>query len=455
MAMSARAAASVTEIPPGPPRSLRTLIIYGPGRDPLAFFSGLAREYGDVAGIRMAGERLFLVNHPQHVKDVLVTHQRNFRKGRGLERAKRLLGEGLLTSEGAVHLRQRRLLQPAFHKDRIAAYAQVMTTYADRIQARWQDGVTLDVAEEMMRLTLSIVGKTLFDADVASHAASVGAALKDVLDSFWLTMLPMIDVLEHLPLKLFRKSRNARADLDRIIYRMIAERRANPSDRGDLLSMLLLAQDEEGDGQGMSDEQVRDEAMTIFLAGHETTANALSWTWYLLGSAPDLERRLHEEVDRVLGGRVPVLADLPRLTFVEQVITESMRLYPPAWIIGRRAIEDYPVDRYVIPARSVVVVSPYLVHRDARFFAEPERFNPDRWTPDFKAALPPFAYFPFGGGARRCIGESFAWMELILVMATLAQHWRFSIVPGHPVIPQPVVTLRMKHGLKAIATRRH
>jgi len=444
----------LTPAPPGPPRSLRSLIIYGPGRNPLTFFTGIARTYGDIALVRMAGERLFLLNHPRLVKDVLVTNQRNFRKGRGLERARRLLGEGLLTSEGAVHLRQRRLMQPAFHKDRIASYASVMTGYAERIQQGWTDGGTIDAAHEMMRLTLGVVGKTLFDADVEAHSQNVGRALTSVLESFWVTMLPFYDVLEQLPLPVFRRGREARAELDAIIYGMIAERRKSPSDRGDLLSLLLLAQDEENHGARMTDVQVRDEAMTIFLAGHETTANALSWMWYLLSDAPEVEARMHAEIDRVLGGRLPGIGDLPNLPYVEKVVTEAMRLYPPAWIIGRRAIENYPVDSYLVPARSVIVVSPYIVQRDARFFADPERFDPDRWTPEFKASLPPFAYFPFGGGSRRCIGDAFAWMELVLVASTIAQRWKLRLVPGHPVVPQPVVTLRLKHGLKMTAQRR-
>jgi cytochrome P450 len=274
------------------------------------------------------------------------------------------------------------------------------------------------------------------------------------MDSFWTTMLPFYDLLAHLPLKVFRRSKAAREQLDAIMYGMIAERRRSPRDRGDLLSMLLMAQDEEGDGGGMTDLQVRDEAMTIFLAGHETTANALAWTWYLLSGAPDVEARMHQEIDRVLGGRLPTVADLPNLEFVERVITESMRLYPPAWIIGRRATTEYPVDGYVVPARAIVVMSPYVMQRDSRFYAEADRFLPDRWTAEFKASLPPFAYFPFGGGARRCIGESFAWMELVLVASTIAQRWRLRLVPGHPVVPQPVVTLRMKHGLKMIVSRR-
>ena len=434
--------------PPGPPRSIRTMFVYGPGRDPLAFFTNLAATYGDLAHVHLAGEHLYLVNDPRVIRDILVTHQHKFMKGRGLARAKRLLGEGLLTSEGQVHVRQRRLLQPAFHRDRIASYATVMTEYADRARNTWTDGATIDAAHEMMRLTLGIVGKTLFDADVESQAPEVGAALTDVMESFWMMMLPFAKVLERLPIPALRRSRKARARLDAIIYKMIAERRKSESDRGDLLSMLLMAQDEEAGGRGMTDVQVRDEAMTIFLAGHETTANALAWTWYLVSQSPQVEAKLHEEIDRVLAGRIPTVADIPSLTYVEKVVTESMRLYPPAWIIGRRALEGYQIGDFLIPSRSIVVASPYLVQRDARHFPDPDRFLPDRWTPQFRASLPPFAYFPFGGGARRCIGESFAWMELILVVTTIAQRWQLRLVPGHPVAPLPVITLRLKHGLK-------
>lgn len=441
--------------PPGPPRTLSSLLPFGLGRDPLAVITSLSRTYGDIAHAPAAGEHLVLLSHPQLVKDVLVTHQRNFRKGRGLERARKLLGDGLLTSEGETHLRQRRLIQPVFHRERIASYGSTMTECALRVRDGWADGVTLDMAEEMMRLTLAIVGRTLFDADVNAQARNVGEALTAVLNSFWTTMLPFADLLEKLPVGVLKRGREARAELDRIIYGLIAERRAAPGDRGDLLSMLLLAQDEEAGGRGMSDAQVRDEAMTIFLAGHETTANALAWTWFLLSQAPEAETHLHEEVDRVLGGRVPTLADIPNLPFVEQVVTESMRLFPPAWIIGRRTVAAYEVGGYTLPPRTLVLLSPYLLHRDERFFPEPERFLPGRWTPEFKQGLHPFAYFPFGGGTRRCIGESFAWMELVLVTAALAQQWRFRLLPGHPVVPQPVVTLRLKHGLRMTAERRH
>jgi cytochrome P450 len=444
---------SAARRPPGPARSILSSLVYFPGRDPLAFFSALS-THGDVAYARLGGEHVFLVSEPSAVRDVLVTNQRNFLKGRGLERAKRLLGKGLLTSEGALHVRQRRLIQPAFHRDRIATYARVMSDRADRLRRSWSDGATIDAAEAMNRLTLGIVAKTLFDADVDSHARDVGDALTAVMGSFWTLMLPWPDIVERLPIPALRRTRTARARLDRIIYGMIDERRRTPLDRGDLLSMLLLAQDEEAGGEGMSDEQVRDEAMTIFLAGHETTANALAWTWHLLGGATDVERRLHEEVDRVLGGRLPTIDDVPSLPFTERIVTEAMRLYPPAWIVGRRAIDECAVGGYTVPPRALVLMSPYVIQRDARWFRDPERFDPDRWSPEFKASLPPFAYFPFGGGSRRCIGESFAWVELVLVLSTIAQMWRLVPVPGHAVVPQPVVTLRTKHGVKVTTHRR-
>jgi cytochrome P450 len=438
---------------PGPRQSILGSLAYLPGRDPLAFFSNLARTYGDIVSYRMGGEQMFFVNDPQHVKDILVTHNKSFMKGRGLQRAKRILGEGLLTSEGAIHLRQRRLMQPAFHRDRIAAYGTAMVAHAERMRSAWVDGRTLDIAGEMNRLTLSIVGKTLFDADVESQATEVGEALTGVMGTFWMMMLPFADVIDRLPVPKLRRARLARVRLDAIIYRMIADRRASGRDHGDLLSMLLAAQDED-DGGVMTDQQVRDEAMTIFLAGHETTANALTWLWYLLSGAPDVEAKLHEEVDRVLQGRLPALADVPSLPYLERVVTESMRLYPPAWIIGRRALTDYRVGAYVVPARSIIIMSPYVTQRDPRYYADAERFVPDRWTPEFRAGLPKFAYFPFGGGPRQCIGESFAWMELILLVATIAQQWQLRLVPGHPVVPQPLLTLRTKHGMRMTVEKR-
>lgn len=428
--------------------------LIGPGRSPLSLFTDLARTYGDVVSFRLGSERAVYLNDPKDVRDVLVTNHRNFTKSRGLQRAKKLLGEGLLTSEGAAHLRSRRLLQPAFHRERIAGYGAVMIEQAQRAQARWRSGDELELTREMGRLTLDIVGRTLFDADVDAQAAAVGQALTDVMASFWVAMLPLPDAIDRLPLPALRRSRAARARLDRIIYDLIADRRAKGVDRGDVLSMLLLARDEEGDGEGFDDRQVRDEAMTLFLAGHETTANALCWTWYLLSQHPEIEHRLHEELARVLQGHAPTVSDYARLPYTESVITESMRLYPPAWLIGRRAIERFQVGGFTVPAGALVFMSPYVLHRDQRYFDAPEVFRPERWTPAFKANLPKFAYFPFGGGPRQCIGESFAKMELVLVIATIAQRWRFRLVPGRRVVPQPLVTLRPRDGVPMLAEGR-
>jgi cytochrome P450 len=424
-------------------------------RDRLAFLSRLAREHGDVVRFGLGSERMVLMSHPDLVRDVLVAKGRNFRKGRGLERARLLLGEGLLTSEGELHLRQRRLAQPAFHRSRVAAYGAVMGEYARRAGDRWRDGATLDVHEEMMRLTLAVVGKTLFDADVEGEAAEIGDALAQVFHAFnFAFFLPMGELIERLPFGPPRRFRQARDRLDATIYRIIAERRASGADRGDLLSMLILAQDTEGDGGGMSDRQLRDEAMTLFLAGHETTANALTWTWLLLSRNPDAERRLHSEVDAVLGDREASAADVELLPYTRQVLAESMRLYPPAWIVGRRAIDACEIGGHEVPARAIVLLSQYLVHRDARWFPDPERFDPDRWTPERQSDRPKLAYFPFGAGTRVCIGEQFAWMEGVLVLATLARRWTLRLVPGHPVEVEPIITLRPKHGMRMTLKRR-
>lgn len=418
-------------------------------RDPLKFLTRLAREHGDIVPFRMGPQHVLLLNHPDLVKDALVTRADCFHKGRALQRSKRLLGEGLLTSEGEHHRRQRRLAQPAFHRKRIDSYGAAMVDYAARDSARWRDGETLDISHEMMRLTLAIVGKTLFDADVESDTDEIGSALTELLELFQMLLLPYSEYLERLPLPANRRFTRARAKLDAVIYRIINERRASGADRGDLLSMLLLAQDEEGASGSMTDEQIRDEALTIFLAGHETTANALAWTWHLLAQNPDAEAKLHAELDAVLvDGRLPTVEDLPRLRYTEMVLAESMRLYPPAWVVGRLAVKEYAVGDYVAATGTLVLISQYVLHRDPRFFPDPLRFDPERWTPEAKEARPQYAYFPFGGGARRCIGEGFAWMEGTLIIAAIARRWRMRLVPDHPVVPHPRMTLRAKHGIR-------
>jgi cytochrome P450 len=425
-------------------------------RDPIAFLGALAEQYGDIVRVPLGPETLYLFSHPDLVHDVLVANHRNFHKGRGLERAKMLLGEGLLTSEGEFHLRQRRLSQPAFHRQRIAAYGATMASYAANRRDRWHAGQLIDAHREMMGLTLAIVGKTLFDADVEHEAGEIGEALTTTFESLniWF-FLPFGELLERLPLPTTLRFRKARARLDATIYRLIEERRRSGADHGDLLSMLLLAQDTEGDGGRMTDLQLRDEAMTIFLAGHETTANALTWTWYLLSQHPDIEARFHAEIDSALGGRVPNVEDMPRLPYTRMVLAESMRLYPPAWTVGRRALAPFDVRGYTVPARSIILLCQHLMHRDARWFPDPARFDPDRWAPDRQAERPRFSYFPFGGGPRVCIGEQFAWMEGVLLLATIAQRWQLRLVPGHPVALQPIITLRPKYGMKMAVHDRH
>jgi cytochrome P450 len=330
-----------------------------------------------------------------------------------------------------------------------------MTDYGSQTSARWRDGDTLDMSAEMMQLTLGIVGKTLFDADVVSDAQEVGEAMTVVMDLFNTITIPFFELLQKLPLPQLRRFDTARAKLDAIIYRLIEQRRLAGEDRGDLLSMLLLAQDTEVDGGAMTDEQLRDELMTIFLAGHETTANALTWTWYLLSQNPEAEACLHEEIDRVLAGRLPDFDDVGKLKYTEMVLAESMRLYPPAWALGRLAMQEFEIGGYVVPRKSLVLMSQYVMHRDARYFVEPLKFNPARWTPEARESRPQFSYFPFGGGPRRCIGEGFAWMEGILLIATIARHWQMRLVPNHPVVLKPVITLRPKHGMRMTVTRRN
>ena len=434
--------------PPGPRPKLPAANLIPFRRDMLKFLAKVQREYGDIAAFSAGGQWIVLLSHPEAIKDVLVTNHPSFIKGRVLQRSKRFLGEGLLTSEGEIHRRQRRLVQPAFHRSRITGYAEKMIEYAARARSRWRDGATLDMHQEMMRLTLAIVAKTLFDADVESQAEQVGVALNEVMSLFGFLLLPFSEYLEKLPLPPVRRMERARARLDGVIYGMIEERRASGEDRGDLLSMLIRATDFEGDGTGMSDKQLRDECLTLFLAGHETTANALTWTWYLLSQNPGAEKRFHQELDRVLAGRLPTPEDYARLPYTEMVLSESMRLYPPAWSIARMNTEPYRIGPCLMPPKTLFIMVPYLMNRDERWFSEPERFLPERWTAEQKAARPKFVYFPFGGGPRACIGEGFAWMEGVLLLASLGQHWRMRLDPAQRIAIQPQITLRPKYGMR-------
>lgn len=435
-------------LPPGPKQLFPVLNLLALRRDRLKFVTSLARDYGEVAYFKLGSQPVVLLNQPDHIRDVLITHNKNFIKGEGLQRAKRLLGEGLLTSEGEFHLRQRRLAQPAFHRQRIFGYATTMVDYAARMSDDWQAGETRDLAREMMRLTLGIAGKTLFGAGVESEADEIGEALSESMQLFNRLMLPFAKLMERLPLPSTRRFQKSRERLDATIYRMIEDRRKGSEDHGDLLSMLINARDEEGDGTGMTDLQLRDEAMTIFLAGHETTANALTWTWYLLSQHPEIEARFHAEVDQALNGRLPVAEDYPKLRYTEMILAESMRLYPPAWIIGRRALDDYQIGDYHVPARAIILMSQWVMHHTEKYYSEPFKFDPERWTPEARESRPKFSYFPFGGGPRLCIGEHFAWMEGVLVLATIAQRWKLRLSPGHPVELEPIVTLRPKYGMQ-------
>jgi cytochrome P450 len=429
-----------------PFRYLRTL-----QRDPIPFFQKLAEEYGDASQFHVGPQQIFFFNHPELIRELLVTQHRSFHKSRVLQRSKIIFGEGLLTSEEEVHRRQRRLVQPAFHRERIGRYAEVMIERASRLT--WRDGEVLDVHHEMMRLTLSVVAKTLFDAEVDQEADEIGAALTSLVDLFPTLMNPMANLLRKLPLPQTVRFRKSLERLDKTVYGIIDERRKSGEDRGDLLSMLLMAVDEEGDGGGMTDQQLRDEAMTLFLAGHETTANALAWTWYLLALNPSTGDAMYGELDAVLGDRLPTPADYARLPYTEMVVAESMRLFPPAWAVSRLAVEDAMIGEWLVPRGAVVVASQAVTHRDPRWFPDPDRFDPLRFTAEAKASRPKLAYFPFGAGPRICIGEGFAWMEAVLIVATIAQRWKLELV-SRDVTPQASITLRPKGGIRMRVSRR-
>ena len=443
--------------PPGPKGSRISGCAREIGADRVGFLVELQRTYGDVVCFRVWDRTLYLVSDPELIKDVLVTNHKNFTKSRALQLAKFVFGEGLLTNEGDSHRRQRRMMQPAFHMQRIHGYGETMIRYAHRHAHAWEqgefDGRSVDIAQEMMRLTMAIVAKTLFDFDVESEADEISDALSSVVGLFQRTVHPAAVLLTILPTPRNMRFMRAKKRIDETIYRMIAERRASGKDHGDLLSMLLSAQDED-DGSGMTDQQIHDEAITLFLAGHETTANALTWTWYALSQNPDVEARFHAELDEVLGSEPPTPQDLPKLEYTRRVFAESMRLFPPAYLIGRMAINEFELGGYTLPAGSVLLLSPYVCQRNPALFPDPERFDPDRFAPELQRERHKFSYFPFGGGPRTCIGESFAWMEGVLLLAALGQRWRMDLPLGRTVGYDPQITLRPKNGLPMTLQRR-
>jgi cytochrome P450 len=434
------------KFPPGPYGGLKGWSFRALNESPLEMFSELAR-YGDVVGIRVVNLRNIFVNHPDFIEDVLIGHPRRYVKGRVLRANRHVFGQGLLTSEGDFWLRQRRLVQPAFHRAQIAAYAETMVQYAQRMLEGWRGGEERDVHQEMLRLTLEIVVKTLFDADVTRDAQDVGKSLELLLElgaNFRRTLF----IPHWMPTPTNLRIKREIAFIESILYRIIGERRASGRDAGDLLSMLLHVRDE--DGSRMTDKQLRDETITLFLAGHETTASSLSWTWWLLARNPAMEAKLHAELDEVLGGRPPSLEDLPLLPYTGNVITESLRLYPPAWGLARVAVENHELAGYPVKKGMGVAMAQWVVHRDTRWFEAPEEFRPERWEGDFIKRIPRFAYFPFGGGPRQCIGNSFALMETTLILATVAQKYRLRLVPDHPVVPLASITLRPRYGVRVM-----
>jgi cytochrome P450 len=423
-------------------------------RDPLRFLCSMREMHGDVVDVAIGPLAVTLVSHPDFVEDILITRSKLWRKDRFLQKNLRpVLGDGLLSSEGDFWRKQRRLAQPAFHRERIAAYAGIMVDRASRLARTWRDGEVRDVHEDMMRLTLDIVAQTLFGAEVGDHAEEVGEALEAVLAIVADPLELFVPLLKHLPTPKRRRFDRAVTRLDAIIYRLIEERRkAGGAYADDLLSMLLHAQDE--DGSRMSDKQLRDECLTLFLAGHETTALNLSWTWLLLSGDPAANAKLRSEVDEVLGDRPATFADLPKLRYTGQVIAESLRLYPPAWSMGREARWDVDIGGYRIRRGQQVWFCPWAIQRDPRWFEAPDAFRPERWEGDLAKRLPRFAYFPFGGGPRQCIGQAFAQLEAVLLLATLARDFEVEVLPKPPAIAEPSVTLRPKHGLRVRLARR-
>ena len=433
------------KFPAGPSQGLKRWSLGPLNNNPLEYFTKVAREYGDVAGLRVLNFKTVFINHPSLIEEVLVTNARKYSKGRVLRANRHVFGEGLLTSEGDFWLRQRRLAQPAFHRARIASYAATMVDYTERMVQGWRGGEERDAHQEMMRLTLEIVAKTLFDADVERDAQEVGKSLELLLE-IGANFRRTIFVPHWLPTPTNLSVRREVKQIEKILYRIIAERRASGRDAGDLLSMLLSAQDE--DGSRMTDRQLRDEAITLFLAGHETTASTLSWTWWLLARHPAVEAKLHAELDAVLGDRAPTLDDLPKLRYTGHLITESLRLYPAAWGMARLVVEDHEIAGCAVTKGMGVAMAQWVVHRDPRWYDAPEEFRPERWEDDLLKRLPRFAYFPFGGGPRQCIGNAFALMEAALILATIARKFRLLLVANHPVVPLASITLRPRHGVR-------
>ncbi|WNQ10449.1 cytochrome P450 [Paenibacillus aurantius] len=425
-------------------------------KDPLAFLQKAYKEYGDFVPIRFGPTRhVYLISDPDSIKEVLLTKQASFRKAKGLQTAKAVIGEGVLTSEGEQHMRQRRMLQPAFKKTTISRYGDTMVRYSEELISEWRSGEERVITNDMMRLTLNIITQTMFGMNLSEGYGDVSHALEVGMKYVSRRASSFIDLPFELPTKNNKEFKESAEMLDKIIYGIIQERRAKgEEDREDLLAMLLAARDDE-DGTGMTDKQVRDEVMTIFLAGHETTANTLAWTFYLLSQNPDARAKLEEELDRVLTDRLPTVADLEKLPYTGNVIWEALRIYPPVWAVNREVSEEVEIGGHLLKPGDTVMMSQYVIHRSDRYFEDPEVFRPERFEGDLLKRIPGFAYFPFGGGPRICIGNHFAFMEASLVLATIARRFRLDLAEDHHKVEgEPLVTLRPKHGLRMVAEKR-
>jgi cytochrome P450 len=420
--------------------------------NPILLFQHLAEKYGDIAHYKIGWHHIVFLNHPDYIREILVVQNDNFVKERTVQRTKMLLGEGMITAEGAQHRTQRQVAQPAFHRQRIPEYASSMVAEAARMRDTWRDGEQRDIARDMMHLTLNAVADTLFATDLRAEVDELADAINRIMGLYnFLVMLPAAEWLVHARPPGLAAFVRARKRIDAVVYRMIDAHRKHHFDSGSLLDLMLAATP---DHSADSERSLRDQVITIFLAGYETVANALSWTWYLLSQNPECERKFHQEIDHELQGRLPTFDDVPRLRYVEMVFAESMRLYPPAWAMGRYARNEFHLGEFFLPAKTTVLISQFVLHRDARYFPDPLRFDPERFTPEARARRTKFTYVPFGAGARQCIGESFALMEGVLLLATVAQRWKLKLAPGHRVEPEPLITLRPKYGMKMNVERR-
>jgi cytochrome P450 len=435
--------------PPGPRGAPIVGVALQLRRDPLAGMRQMAREYGDIVRFHVLMQERTLLNRADLINQVLVIQHAKFHKSDLTRRiTARMLGQGLLVSEGEFWRRQRRLAQPAFHKSRTNDYASTMLEIAQTHIRDWREGEARNIAQEMTALTLDIAVRTLFGTTLPGEANKVGVAMTFLMRySLRRQRLPF-RIPERIPTPANRRANRELEFIDSLVYRMISERRAagNSNHHNDLLALLMAAMDE--DGTQMTPQQLHDEAMTLFLAGHETTAQMLSWTWFALSENPAVEARLHEELHGVLGGRPPGAADFPRLPYLQALMNEVLRLYPPAYILAREVVSPCEIGGYGFRAGSTIVLSQWITQRDPRYYDDPDAFRPERWLDGLEDRLPAGAYFPFGDGPRRCIGQGFALLEAAIVTATIAQKFSFRMVPGHPVIPEPLVTLRPRHGIQ-------